>query len=182
MYPTERTPARARRGPPPEKASGFDGLRGVRAAGARPALVSCEAAGAAHDFAAASSSTRARGIVRSRMRSAPEGGRWYAYCVDFKTTPRSMRPQKSRQTVAHYLRIASLPPAWGTLLDDRGAPYYLIRWIAWGKMRSAVKARYEDAVRFNTLFKQWPNEASLGSDVSLADLTDKLQKIIAGTS
>jgi hypothetical protein len=116
------------------------------------------------------------------MRSAPADGRWYAYCVDYIATKPSMRPKKSRQTVAHYRRIAALPAAWGALLDDRIAPYYLIRWIAWGKTRSAVKARYDDAVRYNTLFKHWPTEAGLGSDVSLADLIEKLQKLITSTS
>jgi hypothetical protein len=116
------------------------------------------------------------------MRSAPADGRWYAYCVDFKATPLSMRPRKSRQTVAHYLRIASLPPAWGALLDERRAPFYLVRWVAWGKTRSAVKVRYDDAMRYVTLLKCWPTEASLASDVSLADLIEKLQKFVAGTS
>src|SRR5262249_20591892 len=121
---------------------------------------------------------RALGIVGSIMRSAPADGRWYAYCVDFMATRASIRPPKSRQTMAHYRRIASLPAAWGALLDERSAPYYLMRWIAWGKTRSAVKARYDDAVRYNTLLKVWPTEAGLGADVSLSDLTEKIHKLI----
>jgi hypothetical protein len=115
------------------------------------------------------------------MRSVPEDGRWYAYCVAFMATKPALRPRKSRQTLAHYRRIAALPPASGALLDEGGAPFYLLRWIAWGKTRSAVKARFEDVLRYHALFKGWPTEAGLCSGYSLGEVIEAAQRAISGT-
>ena len=114
------------------------------------------------------------------MRKGPEDGRWYAYCVEFCATKPSVRSRTSRQTMAHYRRIAALPRAIGTALDDGGAPFYLVRWIAWGKSAGQVETRFADAKRFHTVAAFWPHEPTLASCVSLGDLAEKLAKIVGG--
>jgi hypothetical protein len=58
-----------------------------------------------------------------------------------------VRTAISRQRASDFAAIAELGDAWGRKLDDLGAPYRLVRWIAAPRRYrpAAVLARYEAA-------------------------------------
>jgi hypothetical protein len=81
---------------------------------------------------------------------------WFAYCQAFLAQPPDRKI--SRQTMAHYRHIRDLPQPMGEDLDRRGAPLFVMRWIAWGiALGPAVrKKRYQAAVAFYKKADRWP--------------------------
>jgi hypothetical protein len=56
-------------------------------------------------------------------------GSWSRAVAWLKARP-DVRKVISRYEVSHYRKIAALPETWGRALDELGAPYYLVRWVA----------------------------------------------------
>jgi hypothetical protein len=109
------------------------------------------------------------------MRKGPEDGCWYAYCVRFCAVSEALRVPASRQKVAHYRRVAALPPKLGAALDERRAPFYVVRWIAWGKSSGTVKSRFDDVMRYLDVLRMWPPEPTLCPAISLGELVARLE-------
>ncbi len=81
--------------------------------------------------------------------------RWYAACKAFLTLPEPLRCGVSRQTLAHYRKIRDIPPDLGEDLDRRGAPFAVLRWIAWGATTAETRARHAAAVKLYASTGRW---------------------------
>lgn len=57
-----------------------------------------------------------------------------------------MRQEVSRQTQAHYRRIGRMPRDWGEALDRRGAPLFVMRWVAWAGDEEEGERRLQEAI------------------------------------
>jgi hypothetical protein len=62
----------------------------------------------------------------------------YSRAVGWLRADPGVRVPLSRQRRSDYRRIAALPPPWGHVLDELGAPYYLVRWVAGPGLRQPV--------------------------------------------
>lgn len=109
----------------------------------------------------------------------PQDGRWYAYCVQFGSVPATLRRRVSRQTAAHYRRIAALPKKIGLALDEAPAPFYIHRWIAWGKASGEVDSRFQQALRFRELVGGWPAWEALTEERPLAQIIAEVEVFLA---
>jgi hypothetical protein len=92
--------------------------------------------------------------------------RWYAACRAFLLLPDALRRGITRQTLAHYRRIRTLPPDLGDDLDHRAAPLAIFRWVAWGATDAEQRARHALAVERHTRTGHWPGarERARGSE------------------
>jgi len=81
---------------------------------------------------------------------------WYAACRVYFAQPAAERCPVTRQALAHYRWIARLPRAMGEDLDRRGAPQFVMRWIAWAKPAEARQLRYEAAIEHHARMGRWP--------------------------
>jgi len=82
--------------------------------------------------------------------------RWYAACAAYFEMPAGMRQPVSRQALASYRRIAKMPPVWGEALDGRGAPLFVVRWVAWANDVDEGERRLREAITSWDGRRRWP--------------------------
>jgi hypothetical protein len=81
---------------------------------------------------------------------------WCAKCNAYLASPPEIRRAVSPQTLATYRRIRRLPRVWGEELDRRGAPLFVMRWIAWAVDPSEKERRYTTALASWEQAGRWP--------------------------
>lgn len=92
---------------------------------------------------------------------------WYALCCAYLVTPQHVRKRISRQTLAHYRRIAGLPRHLGEELDRLHAPFYVMRWIAWGGDPAERSRRHAQIMVLRARLGRWPYGAELSTASAL---------------
>jgi hypothetical protein len=81
---------------------------------------------------------------------------WYAYACLYVTAHPMVRVKVPRQTLAHYRRIKRyIPPAIGQELDQAQAPFFIVRWIAWGDPHELRLTRYATALEHRDRTGRW---------------------------
>jgi hypothetical protein len=97
--------------------------------------------------------------------------RWWAHCwqIADRDPEEQVRMVPDADAREARLRIAELPPRIGRTLDRRGAPFRVLRWLAWSpNMPSCprhrrVELRYTAAMRFRRIRGRWPSDAEFGA-------------------
>lgn len=81
----------------------------------------------------------------------------YASCRVWSAVPEGLRRPVSRQMACHLRRIGHLPRELGERLDERAAPFYVLRWVAWGDDAVGQLERFHKAMKTWEAGGRWPS-------------------------